>query len=176
MTDFKSRTARVPPRHHKRRYTISKHAIDRFRERVDEEFRHRDSDDLANLLDDRVHHAETTYEVRDPRAPDEITTLRSVGCRHATYYAVVRNDTVVTVLDEDMARNNFNGQWATVMNTPFKALRDMKLPPAAPLSLSPGPATPQHCLLQRQCHAIRSQRPASRTHAPAGTSMRARRP
>lgn len=129
MTDFSSRTARVPPRHHKRTYTISKHAVDRFRERVDEEFRHREDEDLSNLLDTRVKHAESSYEVRDPRAPDEITTLRSVACRHATYWAVVRASTVVTVLDEEMAKNNFNGQWATVLNTPFAALRDLKLPP-----------------------------------------------
>jgi hypothetical protein len=107
VTDFSSRSARIPARHHKRRYTISRHAIERFRERVDEEFRHRDDEDLSNLLDDRVCHAESTYQVRDPRAPDDITTLCSVACRHATYYVVVRNMTVVTLLDEDMARNNF---------------------------------------------------------------------
>lgn len=129
MTDYASRNARIPPRHHKRRLTISKHAIERFRERVDEEFRHRDDDDLGNLLDERIAHAESNYEVRDPRAPDEITTLRSVACRHTTYWAVIRASTVVTVLDEEMAKNNFNGQWATVLNTPFAALRDLKLPP-----------------------------------------------
>lgn len=136
---FISRTARVPPRHHKRRLTISTHAGERFRERVDEEFRHRDDEDLANLLDERIRHAEFNYQVRDPRAPDEITTLRSVACRHATYYAVVRNETVVTVLDEDMAKNNFDGQWAPVLNTPFTALRDFKLPPALPPAPIPSP-------------------------------------
>lgn len=138
MSDFKSRTARVPPRHHKRRYTISKHAIERFRERVDEEFRHRDDEDLANLLDERVHHADTNHEVRDPRAPDEVTTLRSVSCRDATYYAVVRNATVVTVLDEEMAKNNFDGQWKPILNNPFGVLRDLKLAPTTP----PAPVTP----------------------------------
>jgi hypothetical protein len=44
----------------------------------------------------------------------------------------VRNDTVVTVLDEDMAKNNFDGQWSPVLNAPFTALRDLKLPPPAP--------------------------------------------
>lgn len=139
MTDFTSRTARVPPRHHKRHYTISKHALERFRERVDEQFRHRDDEDLSNLLDERVHHAESTYEVRDPRAPDDITTLRTVACRDATYYAVVRGSTVVTLLDEDMARNNFNGQWAPVLNAPFMVLRDLKLPPALPPTTPPAP-------------------------------------
>ena len=132
MTDFSSRTARIPPRHHKRAFTISKHAIDRFRERVDEEFRHRNDDDLGNLLDDRVRHAESNYQVRDPRAADAITTLRSVACKHETLWAVIREQTVVTVLSEEMARNNFQDQWAVVLNTPFAALRDLKLPVVAP--------------------------------------------
>ncbi|HSX22426.1 MAG TPA: hypothetical protein VLE97_06575 [Gaiellaceae bacterium] len=138
MNDFSSRTARVPARHHKRRLAISKHAIERFRERVDEEFRHRDDQDLGNLLDERLGYAEHTYEVRDPRAPDAITTLRSVACRHATLYAVVREKTVITVLDEEMAQNNFNGQWSPILNAPFTALRDFKLP----LALPPAPPTP----------------------------------
>jgi hypothetical protein len=129
--DFISRTSRIPPRNRKRKLAISNHAIERFRERVDEEFRHRDDEDLANLLDERLSYAEHNYEVRDPRAPDAITTLRSVACRHATYYAVVRNETVVTVLDEDMAKNNFDGQWSPVLNAPFTALRDVKILPAA---------------------------------------------
>jgi hypothetical protein len=132
VNDFTSRTARVPARHHKRRLAISKHAIERFRERVDEEFRHRDDHDLGNLLDERISYAEHTYEVRDPRAPDQVTTLRSVSCRHATLYAVVRGKTVVTVLDEAMAQNNFNGQWSPILNAPFTALRDLKLPLALP--------------------------------------------
>lgn len=132
MNDYRSRTSRVPPRHHKRHYAISKHAVERFRERVDEEFRHRDDEDLSNLLDERVHHAESTYEVRDPRAPDETTTLRSVACRQATYYAVVRNATVITILDEEMARNNFS-----FMNTPFAALKDLKIPTLPPASNGP---------------------------------------
>jgi hypothetical protein len=139
MADFSSRSARIPPRHHKRSFAISKHAIDRFRERVDEEFRHRDDDDLGNLLDERVRHAESNYQVRDPRAPDEITTLRSVACKHATYWAVIRDQTVVTVLDEEMARNNFQGQWAVVLNTPFAALRDLKLSVAPPAASVPKP-------------------------------------
>ncbi len=93
-----------------------------------------------NLLDERVHHAESNYQVRDPRAPDDITTLRSVGCRHATYYAVVRNATVVTVLDEEMARNNFGSQWTPILNAPFEALRGLKIPPP-PVPVLPAAAT-----------------------------------
>lgn len=144
MTAFASRSARVPARNYKRRLSVSKHAVERFRERVDEEFRHRDDEDLSNLLDERISHAEVNYQVRDPRAPDDITTLRSVACRHATYYAVVRNNTVVTLLDEDMARNNFDGQWKPVLNAPFTVLRDMKIPPSLPALPAPQlPATPE---------------------------------
>jgi hypothetical protein len=131
VSDFISRSTR-PSRSYKRRFMISRHALDRFRERVDEEFRHRDDDDLGNLLDERVQHAEFTYQVRDPRAPDAITTLRSVACRHATYYAVVRSGTVITVLDEEMARNNFDGQWSPILNAPFEVLRGLKIPPQVP--------------------------------------------
>ncbi len=133
-SDFTSRTARVPTRYYKRRLTISEHAIERFRERVDEEFRHRDDEDLANLLDERLSYAEFTYQVDDPRAPNAVTTIRSVACRHATYYAVVREDTAITVLDEEMAHNNFD-PWIPVLVTPqgLKLLAPSRLPalPAA---------------------------------------------
>ena len=172
MTDFSSRSARIPPRHHKRIYTISKHAIDRFRERVDEEFRHRDDDDLGNLLDERLRHAESKYQVRDPRAPDEITMLRSVACKHATYWAVIREQTVITVLDEEMARNNFQGQWAVVLNTPFAALRDLKLPVAAtpksaPAPIRAAPAAPETDLLAEA--GVAYARARKRKHACAET-------
>lgn len=122
---------------HKRRLAISSHAIERFRERVDEEFRHRNDEDLGNLLDTRIHHSEFSWEVSDPRAPAARTTLKSVTCRNATYYAVVRDATVITLLDEEMARNNFEGQWPPV-NTPFSSLKDLKIPVAPP---SPSPKT-----------------------------------
>jgi len=136
-SDFTSRTARVPARHYKRRLTISEHAVERFRERVDEEFRHRDDEDLANLLDERLSYAEFTYQVDDPRAPEAVTTIRSVACRHATYYAVVREDTAITVLDEEMARNNFD-PWIPVLVTPqgLKLLAPSRLP-ALPAAIAP---------------------------------------
>lgn len=142
--DFRSRLSRVPPRHHKRQLTISLHAVERFRERVDEEFRHRDNEDLSNLLDERLRHSEFSTHVRDPRAPDEITTLRSVACRDATLYAVIRSATVVTVLEEEMARNNFGQPPAKnpVPNTPFAVLRDLKIAPTPPAAAAvvPEPA------------------------------------
>lgn len=141
MSAFTSRSARVPPRGYKRRFTISEHAIERFRERVDEEFRHRDDNDLANLLDERLSYAEHTYQVHDPRAPQAVTTLHSVACRHATYYAVVRQNTAITVLDEQMAHNNFD-PWTAVEITPH-GLKPLALPaiPAPPVANS-APAQP----------------------------------
>jgi hypothetical protein len=140
VTDFASRTTRRPTRH-KRRYAISHHALERFRERVDEELRHRGDDDLMNLLDDRVCHADRDYQVRDPRAPEAITTLHEVHCRKDTYFAVERDGTVVTLLDEQMARNNFGGQWTPVLNAPFAKLRDLKIAPPAPAK-PPAPTPP----------------------------------
>ncbi len=129
--NYQSRNSRPPTKEHKRKFTISDHALARFRERVDEEFRHRDDLDLGNLLDAKLRQAEFRYTVRDPRAPNEITQLYSVACRRATFYAVVREVTAVTVLDEQMAKNNFSGVWTNVLNAPFAdALKDVK--PAAP--------------------------------------------
>jgi hypothetical protein len=136
--DFTSRTARVPTRFHKRRLTISDHAIERFRERVDEEFRHRNDNDLGNLLDERLSYAEFNYQVHDPRAPEAITTIRSVACRHATYFAVVRDETVITVLDEEMAHNNFD-PWTPVLIT----TQGPKLLAAPRLPALPSPPQPQ---------------------------------
>ena len=150
-SDFTSRTARVPTRHYKRRFTITDHAVERFRERVDEEFRHRDDTDLANLLDERISYAEHNYQVHDHRAPQAVTTLRSVACRNATYYAVVRDETAVTLLDEAMARNNFD-PWTPVEATPhgLKVLTPSRLPviPAPPVEDSPPTQTAEDLLAE----------------------------
>lgn len=149
---FHSRTDRTPSRNYKRRHVISSHALERFRERVDEAFRHRDDSDLGNLLDERVCHAESTYEVRDPREPEAITTLCSVRCHRETCYAVIRDQTVITVLDEQMAQNNFAGQWSPVLNTPFAKLRDMKIPVKIPTILvdDGGTASPAHSVGKKE--------------------------
>jgi hypothetical protein len=141
MSMFTSRTARVPS-NHKRKYNISAHALARFRERVDDEFRHRDDQDLMNLLDEKLRATEKTWDVRDPRAPGEITKLYAISTRKVgTFYAVVRHDTAVTVLDEDMAVKNFNGQWEPILNLPFQGLKNFVLPPAhaAPITAKATP-------------------------------------
>jgi len=138
MSAFTSRSARAPTRAHKRRLTISEHAIERFRERVDEEFRHRNDNDLGNLLDERLGYAEFNYQVLDHRAPEAVTTLRSVACHHATYYAVVRDETVITVLDEAMARNNFEA-WTPVLIT-ANGPKILPAPPPPRQASLPAPA------------------------------------
>lgn len=89
---------------------VSEHAMLRFRERVEEEFLHRGHDDLADLLNERIRAATLSREVTDPRAPGAPTTLHLFESRTGMcLVAVVRDKTVVTVLDDWMARNNYPG-------------------------------------------------------------------
>jgi len=106
---------------YRRKYTISVHAVERYRERVDEEFRHRDDQDLGNMLDEKLQHPESTQTVRDPRAPEEVTQLFEIVMRTGSnYYVVMRNDTAITVLDPSMVKINFKeGTWKQALNTPF---------------------------------------------------------
>lgn len=119
---------------YQRKYNISVHALERFRERVDEEFRYRDDIDLGNLLDEKLKHPESKHTVRDPRAPEEVTQLYEIVMRSgANYYVVMRNETAITVLDPDMAQRNFAESWKPTLNTPFnndtlkKALHDVQV-------------------------------------------------
>lgn len=154
MSSFTSRNSRAP-NDYKRRFTISWHALDRFRGRVDDEFRYRDDTDLKNLLDEKLCHAEQTWDLRDPRAPSEVTHLMAISTRKAgRFYAVVRNETAVTILDEAMAANNFAGQWQPILSLPFSGLKDFNLTPpiveplhapshAAPVLVPMAPPVPE---------------------------------
>lgn len=124
-----SRTDRTP-RNYERKFRISQHALDRFRERVDAEFIHRDDQDLGNMLDEKMRHSQERHQVVDPRAPDAATYLYTIEMRtRGTFYTVVRDDTAITVLDPDMARRNFPAVWKPMsINTPFKALANLTLP------------------------------------------------
>lgn len=129
-----SRNDRGAPTNYRRKYTISVHAIERYRERVDVEDRHRDDQDLGNMLDERMQHPESKQTIRDPRAPEEITQLFEIVTRTGqSYFVLVRNDTAVTVLDPSMVQNNFaEGTWKQALNTPFtnealkKSMRDIQ--------------------------------------------------
>lgn len=129
-----SRNDRGAPTNYRRKFTISAHAIERYRERVDVEDRHRDDQDLGNMLDERMQHPESKQTIRDPRAPEEITQLFEIVTRTGqSYFVLVRNDTAVTVLDPSMVQNNFaEGTWKQALNTPFtndalkKTMRDIQ--------------------------------------------------
>ena len=133
---FISRTSRAPS-NYKRKYTISVHALERFRERVDDEYTCRDDHDLMNLLDEKLRAAAHKWDVRDPRAPNHVTKLYEIETRKVgVFYAVVRDETAVTVLDKEMAANNFAGQWSPILNLPFEGLRDFMLPAKVPVAVA----------------------------------------
>lgn len=114
-------------------YRVSEHAMERFRERVDEHTAHRAFDDLADLLNARIKASRRSMDVTDHRCPDEVTTLYELGGQtEAVYVAVVRNATVVTILDEWMAGNNFP-EWRPALHSPFaQQLAKLKIEPPPP--------------------------------------------
>lgn len=102
-----------------RKLRVSDHARDRFRERGGRTLGHLDDNALFIMLEERVRFsAEAAYTVRDPRAPTSITSLQPFEYEKQMLYAVVRENTVVTILDEQQARNNFD-TWEPVLNAPF---------------------------------------------------------
>lgn len=118
---------KAPEPVYSRRFVITKHALQRFRERVDEEFAARSDADLGNLLDERIVHAERSTAITDLDHVDVPTVVYEIPNRSgAMYYAIVREDFVVTVLDEHMLEVNFtNGRWKRGgFNTPFAKVKD----------------------------------------------------
>lgn len=102
-----------PPWVYTRRLHISEHAIERFRERAEKEHQARSDDDLGNLLDERIRFAEKSETFFDTREPDDVTAAVQVTRHDGThFYAVIRENVVVTVLDEEMFDMNFaKGLW-----------------------------------------------------------------
>lgn len=149
-------------------FRVSSHAMERFRERVEEEFSARSDDDLADLLNDRLRVAAIVREVTDPREPEVPTTLYLFESRTgARQVAVVRSLVVVTVLDEWMARNNYPG-WdvepslGTIGGVMGGALRNVVpvqpvLPSPAPPPVLPSPAPPprdEYLTLAAECRDL----------------------
>jgi len=95
------------PNNYQRKFDIREHAIDRFRERVDEEYRCRSEHDLGNLLDEKLKQAMRRFSVDDPRAPGKLTILVEIETRTSTFYVVTRGIAAITVLDPSMAKTNF---------------------------------------------------------------------
>lgn len=154
-----SRNDRVEAqRVYQRKYLISSHALERYRERVDHE--HIGSPDwfLGDLLDRRLKDtASSDWEpINDKRALGAKSFIvRCLTSRDdAKYYAVIRDNTVVTILSDEMALKNFaEGSWTRIpLNSPFtKAAlagvtpvpsRDVKvnIPVIVDLPVAPNPA------------------------------------
>lgn len=144
----------APTWQYQRRLIITAHALERYRERVETEHVARSDADLGNLLDERIHASPKHQTVLDDRNPGEVTRVFEVEHRDGSiYYAVVREQAVVTVLDADMLRLNFdNGSWKTgPMNTPFTraSLRGVvpEMPTAQPGVIKRSPADPKTIVL-----------------------------
>ena len=147
---------RAPESHYRRRFVISAHAIERFRERVDEEFTARPDGDLGNLLDERMCHSTERQTVRDLSnidKPTEIVRIHNRDGQH--YYVVVREQVAVTLLEQHMLEENFmSKRWEPIMNNPFRnALKgvtasvapgvDRRVPEVEPTEI-PGRDAPTH--------------------------------
>jgi hypothetical protein len=120
---------------------ISKHAVERYRERVEKQHAARSDGDLANLLDDRIRSSERSQSIIDTRAVDSTTRVFEIEHHDGEiYFAVVRDQTCVTVLDKAMLDLNFeNGSWKQEpMNKPFAALRSLSSRTPAPVQIAPG--------------------------------------
>jgi len=150
-------------------FQVTDHALERFRERVEEEFTHRSSDDLADLLNARISNAVRSGNVTDPRAPDAVTTLYLFECRTGTsLVAVVRDRHVVTVLDDRMAQNNYPGWdgsptpgFGTIGAVLGNKLRDVV--PVLPVALAPPPSD-AYLVLAAECRAIAAKTRLLREH------------
>lgn len=143
---------RAPPAHYNRRLNISRHAIERFRLRVDEEFKARTDDDLANLLDERIRVSKDRREIIDRSYNNTVSQLVGFENRKGeTTYAVIRENTCVTVLTPDIVEGNFkSGQWHVPMNTPFAAALENYKPGAPARPPAPAAVRDQHLERQRE--------------------------
>lgn len=143
---------RPPVATYSRQFVISRHAIERFRERVDVEFNARNDDDLGNLLDERIRYAEERETVTDLHNIDTPTIVARIENRDGKpLFAVVRENTCITVLDEEMVTRKFEqGTWRRgPMNAAFRpVLRGAVVPTLAPtVQLRPlETAEPPHAL------------------------------
>lgn len=109
----------APAAHYQRKFNISHHAIERLRDRVEDDMKSRPDEDLGNLLDEKLRQSQQQYTVRDPRAPEAVTVVYEISLRSGDYYAIVRDNVAVTVLDESMVKQNFGANWRPALNTPF---------------------------------------------------------
>jgi len=163
MSTFERQNLKKSPR---LAFRVSDHALERFRERVEEEFTHRGNDDLADLLNSRLRAAVLVRDVIDPRVPESVTTLYLFECRTgARQVAVVRDGCVVTVLDDWMARNNYPG-WdgsptaglgtlgSTVVGSKLRAIAPVPAPPPSPPAPTAATSSDEYLALAAECRDL----------------------
>lgn len=185
MSTFERQNLKKSPR---LAFRVSDHALERFRERVEEEFTHRGNDDLADLLNSRLRASVLVRDVTDPRVPDSVTTLYLFECRTGErLVAVVRDLCVITVLDDWMARNNYPG-WdgsptaglgtlgSTELGTKLRAIAPVAPPPAPSAAPLPPAAVPsiadEYLALAAECRDLAAKVRSLREQSEALESQR----
>lgn len=134
---------KAPPSTRLFHFHISEHAVERFRQRVDEEHRARDNRDLAMLLDERIwvaYQAGQVQTIVDTESPKEMTKLVQIESRSgATQYVLMREARMaqypkigtlvpggpagaalaaITLLTQEQTTNNFaSGKWRAPAHT-----------------------------------------------------------
>lgn len=115
------------PSTYQRSFVVSKHALERFRERAETDVAYMNDFDLGNLLDERVKHAlaaKDFEQVEDMRNLDVESRVVRIEQRDGSHvFAIMRDLAIVTILEEHMLQKNFdNGSWKRIANKPFKKL------------------------------------------------------
>lgn len=89
-------------------FTITNHALDRFRERVDPEHAQLSQDRLREIIDQQLQDNCLDDRSVVDRNDGEMTNLRLMRNRSgAEYVAVIRNRVVITVLERWMAASMY---------------------------------------------------------------------
>lgn len=118
---------RVPQPSYTRKFHISRSAIDRFRGLVDHHMRSKSDGDLGNLIDERMRASTEREAIVDHIADkhegrhQETWVVRLNNQNQSHCFAVLRENTCVTVLSPEMANSNFASKsWSRgAMNSPF---------------------------------------------------------
>jgi hypothetical protein len=105
-----------PAATYQRKFRITSHAIERFRERVDEEFKSLGDAAAGNLLDERIRFgSEERYidHSNEGRYAAETSIAYKLENRNgSSCYAIVRDNVVMTVLSPEMVdANRRSGLW-----------------------------------------------------------------
>lgn len=177
---------RAPSHKRECRYHITIHALERFRERVDEEMQSRPDRDLSLLLDERLRHAIDTgncTDIVDVASEGEDTKVVLIENRNgARSYVVMRPApdakpptlSAVTVLTAEMGEVNFaTGRWYVVHRPLAAALAGVRVtvlatPPPARIDTPVVPVLEVAPLGTRLSQAVAAERTAKARKVTAG--------